>query len=221
MLANLTRWVRILVPQPKHSGPFGARCALVGEALRGSLRWLCVFIAHLPAGYLVALVVERATSSTAAPTSAPRALRRALLVGAVAPDADLLWWWWVDHGAVHHHRYATHLPAVWLASLVLATLWRVSAQTAVLRGALLGLSVGALVHVLLDTVAGDIAWLWPVDDRFFSLVRVPATGGHWVRSFVTHWTFLLELSLVGVAALLLFARRRRPGTKEGEGARSS
>lgn len=181
----------------------------VGEAPPCPRCWLSVFIAHLPAGYLAALALERASTSNTVRPPPSRALRRAILVGAVAPDADLLWWWWVDHGAVHHHRYGTHLPAVWLAVLLLALLWRASARTAALREALLGLSIGALVHVALDTVAGDIAWLWPLDDRFFSLVRVPATGGHWVLSFVTHWTFLLELLILGSAAAALLSRRRR------------
>lgn len=152
-----------------------------------------MFVAHLPAGWLFARTLRN------------RAARRALLVGAIAPDLDLVWWWLVDHGAVHHHRYLTHLPAVWaLAALGCALLLRGGA-----RRVALALCAGVLLHIALDSVAGDVAWLWPFDHRLFSLVTVPPTGGHWVWSFVGHWSFGIELVIVAVA--IAVARTHRFG----------
>lgn len=153
-----------------------------------------MFIAHLPAGWLATRALRDAGA------------RRALMVGAVAPDLDLVWWWLVDHGAVHHHRYLTHLPAVWaLAALVCIATLRHGP-----RRVTLAFCLGVLLHIALDTVAGDVAWLWPASDRLFSLVTVPPTRGHWVWSFLTHWTFALELLVVVTAAGWWARSARRP-----------
>lgn len=153
---------------------------------------LVVFIAHLPAGWLLGRALGE------------RAARRALLAGAVAPDLDLLWWWLVDHGTVHHHRYLTHLPAVWaLVALAAALTLRRRA-----RRVALAMCAGVLLHIALDSVVGDVAWLWPWSSRLFSLVTVAPTGGHWVWSFVSHWSFGIEVAIVVVAGVW-WARDRR------------
>ncbi len=139
------------------------------------------------------------------------------MVGAVAPDLDMAWWWLVDHGAVHHHRYVTHLPATWLAAALVAALALGGAH----RRLALSTCAGALLHLVLDGVAGDVAWLWPLSDRLFSLVTVPATGGHWVVSFVTHWTFTLEVAITAAAAAWWArgARRALPLDERGPAGR--
>lgn len=151
-----------------------------------------MFIAHLPAGWLLARRFD------------DRRARVAFLAGAVAPDLDLIWWYLVDGGAVHHHRYFTHLPLVWvLAALGASVLLRAGS-----RPIALALCGGVLLHIALDSVAGDVAWLWPFDQRLFSMVTVPTTDAHWLVSFATHWTFGIEIALVVVAAAV--ALRRRP-----------
>jgi hypothetical protein len=55
---------------------------------------------------------------------------------------------------------------------------------------------------VLDSLAGSIMWLWPLDDTLYALVEVPPTRSHWVLSFLTHWTMLAELSVWGAALLL-------------------
>ena len=63
-----------------------------------------------------------------------------------------------------------------------------------------GPSSSIAVHLLLDTLAGDIKWLWPLSDRFYSLIPIPARHGHWVLNFVLHPVFLLELLIWAGAA---------------------
>lgn len=151
-----------------------------------------MFIAHLPAGWLLARRLD------------DRRARIALLVGAVAPDLDLAWWYLVDDGAVHHHRYFTHLPLVWLLAAAAASL----VPRAGTRRSALAVCGGVLLHITLDSVAGDVAWLWPFDHRLFSMVTVPATNAHWVVSFATHWTFGIEAALViGAAATWMRSHR--------------
>jgi inner membrane protein len=107
-----------------------------------------------------------------------------------------------DH-SMHHHRFWTHIPAVWLVvtvtSLALAKWLRPSwvAPLALLLA-------GVWLHLVLDTWAGDIMWLWPVSDQFFHLFAVPATQSHWVLSFLLHWTFLAEIVIIAAAVYLYF-----------------
>jgi inner membrane protein len=149
--------------------------------------------AHLPSGYVLGRHWPRVD----------RRVMVAALVGAVVPDLDMIWFWFVDQGAWHHHLYWPHLPWVWaLAALVAipalwATVWRRPA---------LAFFAAILLHLLLDSISGGIAWAAPVDMTLLSLVTVPASYGHWIISFVLHWTLLLELA-VWAAAIALWVRR--------------
>ncbi len=150
-----------------------------------------MFIAHLPAAYLL---------SHCHPTLSR--LRPAFLVGALLPDADMLVFYLWDHGSVHHHDYLTHRPIVWAALLGIGLIRRSSwwgRQAAVI-------SIGALTHLMLDSIAGNIAWGWPVTAAARPLIAVPATQDWWVMSFVLHWTFAVEI-LICLLALWVLPRR--------------
>lgn len=150
-----------------------------------------MFIAHLPAAYVALRLWPRALSRRAS---------TAFLAGAVAPDLDLIWFYTLGARAVHHHDYITHRPALWLA-LLLAT-WPHPAARA--------LSLGALLHLALDTVTGKVAWLWPLSARATPLVAVPATQDHWVLSFLLHWSFGLELAILALATALALRTIKNP-----------
>ena len=64
------------------------------------------------------------------------------------------------------------------------------------------------LHLVLDTVAGQMFWLYPFDKTSFVLVDVPARHGWWVWNFVLHWTFGLEL-MICLWALAVLGRSRR------------
>jgi inner membrane protein len=151
-----------------------------------------VIVAHLPAGYILA----RATHHPRGP------LLWAALIGSVFPDIDMLWFHLVDHGAIHHHRYWLHAPAFWLAIAAVAMIVLPSPKRAL--AAMFTASV--LIHLVVDTLAGGIMWLWPLSTHLFTLTTVPATQSHWVLSFMLHWTFLAELLLIAVAAGLLIRK---------------
>lgn len=149
--------------------------------------------AHLPSGY----VLGRAFGWRGP-------MLAAAVAGAVAPDLDMIRFHLLDHGQVHHHRYWTHIPAVWLvigaASLALPPRARHVA---------LAFLAGVTLHLLLDSIGGDIMWGWPVTDQFFSLVSVPARHGNWISNYLLHWTFALELAIWAAAAGLWLRRPRR------------
>jgi inner membrane protein len=160
-----------------------------------------MFVAHLPAGYLITSHLE------------PSASRRLLALGlaaSVLPDVDLVRFYLVDHGRVPHHAYFTHVPLFWA---VLAVPWFIVAFGQRSRDALIGGVVffaNVFGHLALDTVAGGIRWLAPFSDRSFALVTVPARYGWWVTSFALHWTILVELAIVAAAAWAFLGRRGEP-----------
>lgn len=162
-----------------------------------------MLVAHLPAAYLAfAPALDRARLGAAE----ARTLLGVALVASVLPDVDLVAFAAMG-GHVHHHSYPTHWPLAWLALVGLGALllaWRpVWARTVLVAGA------SGLLHVVLDTVAGAIRWGAPFSDRATTLVEIPATHGSWIVSFVTHWTFGVELALVAAAAVLWWRRSRR------------
>jgi len=151
-----------------------------------------MLIAHLPASYLCTRVLQRRLGKQLLPLG---------LLASVLPDIDLLYFYLVDGRAHPHHTYWTHLPVAWvlLASLgSVLTLWERR-----LHEAMLVFFSNILLHLALDTVAGGICWLYPLSVRSVQLISVPAAHGHWLLSFVHHWSFLLELA-IGVAALAVW-----------------
>lgn len=152
--------------------------------------------AHFPSGYLLAQALPD-----------DRKIFWAAILGAVCPDLDLIWFYVVDDRAFHHHRYWPHIPAVWIGFALLALpLMAVFARRLV--PALAVFIAAVLMHIVLDTVAGDVLWGWPLSDRLFHLIEVPAIYGNWVWNFILHPVFLAEV-LIWVAACLAWQKARQ------------
>jgi hypothetical protein len=115
-------------------------------------------------------------------------------MGALAPDLDMLWWL-ASGGHTHHHDYPTHFPSVWLGGLLVSALLRSPAGG--------GFAANGLLHLVLDSLVGDIAWLAPFSMQRASLFVVTDRFDPWWLNFVLHWTFGLELALCGAAWLAL------------------
>lgn len=153
-----------------------------------------MLVAHLPSGYLLARL-----------SGARGVTMAAALIGAIAPDLDLIWFYLVDDRAFHHHKYWVHAPGFWLF-LALVTLPLLQAfRPALLRPALVFLAA-IFLHLVLDSLGGGIMWLWPLSDQLYQLVTVPPRQSHWVLSFILHWTFMAELVITAAAALLWLRR---------------
>ena len=152
-----------------------------------------MLVAHLPSGYIVA---RAAGVRSGLPFWAA-------LVGSVFPDFDMIWFLFVDQGAIHHHLYWVHAPGFWV---IVAALTLPFLRGTIRQAALLFLA-GIFVHLVLDSIGGGIMWLWPLSDRLYSLIEVPATQANWVLSFVLHWSFLAELAVIGLALWLYLTRK--------------
>ena len=168
-----------------------------------------MFIAHLPAGYLATrLILDR--------HPAPAPLRGRLLAlgmaASVLPDLDLLWFYFVDQRRQVHHAYLPHLPLFWLAVFGAISIFLLLRRAG--RGTWLATAVVAaniLLHLVLDTVAGGIRWLWPFSRAEFLVAHVPARHEPWVLNFVLHWTFALELVILAAALLVAWRGARHRG----------
>ena len=162
-----------------------------------------MLIGHLPAGYLAS---RRLLRSVGMPERAR--LTAVALVASVAPDLDLLYFYGVDR-SVHHHALFPHWPSFWLA-LTVAVGGAGLALGRPFWGAVARVGGGAaLLHLALDPVAGSVRWLAPFSDHETTLVTI-APGPHgWIWSFVTHWTFGIELAICLAAGWVWFTARRR------------
>jgi hypothetical protein len=157
-----------------------------------------MFIGHAAAGYLSARVVE-------AKSGAVRGLYWAAIAGAVAPDLDMLWFHLVDPTR-HHHTLFPHFPIVWIGAVAGSAAWLAASRS---RWAALAavFSLNGLVHLVLDSIVGDVWWLAPWVDRPFALFEVHRNVEPWWLNFLLHWTFALEL-LLWVAAIAVHRRGR-------------
>jgi len=158
-----------------------------------------VIVAHLPAGYLISKLLWKRFQWCQ--RASQKAFLVAGVVGAVAPDLDMLYFHLVDHRQHHHHSYFPHFPGLWIALLGISVLWVIYTRSprAVLA---IVFSLNGLVHMALDSVVGDIRWFAPLSDRSFSIATVPAVHQPWWLNFLLHWSFLLELSLVAAAVVV-------------------
>ncbi len=167
---------------------------------------------HLPAGYIGSKWLYSRLKSIQVE------LKKYLLcglAGAIAPDLDLLYFYLIDHRRHHHHSYWTHFPIVWLALTLGSYLWYRHDRQRVTAVLLLVFSLNGLMHMVLDTLVGDILWLAPFADAAYSLIMVPARFDPWWLNFVLHWSLLAEV----VVMVSAFGLWRKGTTGSGCGGR--
>ena len=146
-----------------------------------------MFIAHLPAGYILGKAV---TKSVDAPRN--KLLLIFIMIGSVVPDIDLLYFYTLDNRMHSHHEYFSHMPIFWLGiGLFGGVFYCLKLRQA--ATALLGLSLGGILHCSLDTAVGGIYWMVPFDDTITRFSHVPRRYEFWVFNFIFHWYFIFEI----------------------------
>ena len=164
-----------------------------------------MFVAHLPAGFLLSHLMLRKHSD--------RTLLALGCIGSILPDLDMIWYYLTPQGSrPHHHEYWTHMPFFW--SWLLLLCFPVFPKR--LRFGAFLVWANLMLHFVLDSIGGGIAWLWPWQNRLFDpWVRVPTKfDPHqtilyldgWIWNFIVHWSFGLEI-LICVAAFVVWFRR--------------
>ncbi|MFI3156099.1 MAG: metal-dependent hydrolase [Methylococcaceae bacterium] len=168
-----------------------------------------MIISHLPAGYVLSKLLFPYFESRGATL---RPYLWAGVLGAVAPDLDMAYFYLVDHRQHHHHTYFTHFPIVWAVLLLIAVIWLSTAQ--IKNSAIFAtiFSLNGFIHMLLDSIVGDIWWFAPFVNKPYAFFTVPALYHPWWLNFVLHWSFTVELAVVVWA---VFLWRRSPLTSSG------
>ena len=163
-----------------------------------------MFIAHLPAGYIFS---KYSLPFFKKHRINPWYFIAAGIAGALTPDLDMLYFYFVDQRQHHHHTYWSHYPIVWFSLLCVSMVWLRWASTKRYSVLALIFSFNGFIHMLLDTVVGDIWWFAPFVDKPFALFSVPSVYKPWWLNFILHWTFLLELGIC-LWALVVWRRAR-------------
>jgi inner membrane protein len=158
-----------------------------------------MFFAHLPAGYISSkLLLPR----FALPGAASRPFMLAGMVGAIAPDLDMIYFYLADHRQYQHHTYLPHLPIVWIGLLIASAIWLYTGRFKNNASLAIIFSLNGLIHMFLDTIVGGIWWFAPFIDKPFRFFNAPALHKPWWLNFMLHWSFALELAIVAWAFYL-------------------
>lgn len=156
--------------------------------------------AHAPAGYIVAKWLEARLHPG---TLSSRAWALCGVMGGLLPDIDMWWFYVVDQGRVHHHRYVTRWPILWLLCLLLALCLRRCRPQSTVAALFYLIGVNGMVHMVLDSIVGDIWWLMPWHDQPYALFVVAVRYQPWWLNFVLHWSFVLEAGVWLWAVMIL------------------
>jgi inner membrane protein len=155
-----------------------------------------VFIAHIPAGFLLTQRLLHAKQAPGTPMYG-----YLLLLGMFAaafPDCDFIYAHLIDHMRYLHHSYWTHIPLFWLC--LYAVTYLLTMQYAMARLIAQIVCFNALLHCVLDTTSGGILWLYPWSGHFFRLMSFPPHHGGWHIDILWQSTFLPELLIIGFAS---------------------
>lgn len=162
-----------------------------------------MIIAHLPSGYLLGTMV---TSRMQHAGGTSTLVVRTAMASAIAPDIDMLYFYLIDHRQTHHHKYFTHWPILLFLMLVTSLFWVRNSDKSILPYLYLIFSMAGVLHLLLDSVVGDIWWFAPIYNKPYALITVSAMHNPWWLNFLYHWSFGLELILCLLALLVLKSR---------------
>lgn len=162
-----------------------------------------MFIAHAPSGYIMAASLLKRTQHIRVSAVA---IILVSIIGALAPDFDLLYFYLIDNRQTHHHKYITHWPIIWLALLIISALLLRLSKKAKFPFLLLAFSLGGILHVVLDSLVGDIWWFAPFLDKPYAMFTVPAVFKPWWLNFILHWSFAAEIAIC-IWAIVIYRRR--------------
>ena len=147
--------------------------------------------AHLPAGYITSKLLFKEFDKS------PVKFNRFAfwgMVGAVAPDFDLIYYYLVDHKDHHHHGYFTHFPFFWLCFFCISLIWmRIDNSQHQSPSLAFIFSFNGFIHMILDTIVGCLWWLEPFMkmDQPIALEQYIPWDSIYLELFVFLWSLYL------------------------------
>ncbi len=113
--------------------------------------------AHLPTGYIISnLLFKRFRKCQVS----YKTFLCSGMIGAIAPDFDMIYFFFKDHIFHHTHRFYSHYPVIWLSLLLLSLLWMWLHNSHSQNPALAVIfTLNGFVHMFLDTIESPIYWL--------------------------------------------------------------
>jgi inner membrane protein len=158
-----------------------------------------MFIAHIPAGYILTKKLQKYFKST-------KYLALGL-VASVLPDLDLLYFYLVDNRQNLHHGYWVHIPFYWLiiAAFTFSGAYLFGKKKYLIPAVIFFACI--FLHMVLDSFVAGVQWLFPITEKSFYLFTVPAVYDWWVWNFFFHWTFLLEVAILVWAGKVLLSKK--------------
>lgn len=165
-----------------------------------------MFIAHLPASYCLTTAILNEIEHTNGKRHG--LYLRIGCLASILPDMDMIYFYLIDQRQHLHHSYWTHLPVFWIScSAGLLSLGLLLRKRTLVHGTLIGFA-NVMLHLLLDSFASKVKWMYPLSDAYFGLFRVPSAYGWWIRNYLCHWTFAIEVILVILAGCMFYYRKR-------------
>jgi inner membrane protein len=168
-----------------------------------------MIIAHGPAGYLLTKFFAKTILRKSIPegTSSRRynTLILAGIIGGIMPDFDFAYHVFIDSDRTPHHAYITHMPVFWISLIILSVIAGRLFKKPYFSAISIAMYGAALLHLVCDTLTGEIYWLYPFSMHPFNVFSVHGTYIWWVHNYMYHWTFLIEIAIV-TAAMVVFLR---------------
>jgi hypothetical protein len=170
-----------------------------------------MLFAHGPAGYLLTHVLARTAYSDIVDPQRTDRLYQVLMVagvvGAICPDFDFIYHIFIDSDRTSHHKYITHLPLFWMGLwgvLFAIGQWRKDRSFCAV---VTTFCASAVLHLAFDTLTGKVYWFAPISRAGLNIFKVADVNVWWVKNYVYHWTFLIEVAITTVA-MVVFLRVR-------------
>ena len=152
-----------------------------------------MLIAHVPAGYIVSKIMHKGNNVSFIFCS---------LVFSLWPDFDLIYYYFFENTKAFHHTYLPHLPITILISFLVTLPFTYLKCFKNIKIYYWLFFVNWILHLLLDSFTGGILWAYPFSDKMFVLIKIPPIYQSWYISFILHWSFLIELSIITWAMIL-------------------
>lgn len=160
-----------------------------------------MFLAHLPAGYLLTQGLLALPGARALPDTSRQQLLATGLIASILPDFDMFYFYLFSSQQINHRAFPSHWPLAWLTLSAIAALL---ACKRVRSGHWFNIFLLANVqlHFVLDTIVGSIRWLAPFDHTRFTWMHLPRTSGIWFWKSAGNTYALLELAIILAATWL-------------------